>query len=155
MKKYYNEALIGIEVNYSLQPTMYLAEKLNYSNLYVRERLDSIKKTIVKAFGFETNSKTRPVIISDLQTIVREDVTVEVDTDTLREMLTFIKNDKGKAEAQIGSHDDLIMALAIAHYISSQQTASWIEVEREDSSFISENFHFNTEAGNNSDFMQW
>lgn len=153
--KYYNEALIGIEVNYSLQPTMYLAEKLNYSNLYVRERLDSIKKTIVKAFGFETNSKTRPVIISDLQTIVREDVTVEVDTDTLREMLTFIKNDKGKAEAQIGSHDDLIMALAIAHYISSQQTASWIEVEREDSSFISENFHFNTEAGNNSDFMQW
>ena len=70
-------------------------------------------------------------------------------------MLTFIKNDKGKAEAQIGSHDDLIMALAIAHYISSQQTASWIEVEKEDSSFISENFHFNTEAGNNSDFMQW
>ena len=138
-----------------MQPTNYLADKLNYSNLYVRERVDGISKKLVKAFGFETTPKTRPVIISDLQTIVREDVTVEVDVATLKEMLTFIKNDKGKAEAQIGSHDDLIMALAIAHYISSQQTASWIEVEREDSSFISENFNFNLESGNNNDFMQW
>ena len=44
-----------------------------------------------------------------------------VDTETLREGLTFIKNEKGRAEAQVGYHDDLIMALAIAYDIRPQQ----------------------------------
>ncbi len=151
--KYYNEALIGIEVNYSLQPTKYLAEKLKYSNLYVREQLDNISKKVVKRFGFETNSKTRPVILSDLVTLIREDVTIEEDAATLKEMLTFVKNDKGRAEAMEGFHDDLVMALAIAHFISSQQTSSWIEVKTEEPSFIQENFHM--EAKTENTFMDW
>lgn len=128
---YYHEALVGIEVNYSLQATKYLSEKLDYPNLYMREMLDNVSKNIVKRFGFETTTKTRPVILSDLQALVREDAGIEVDINTLKEMLTFVKNDKGKAEAQQGAHDDLVMALAIAHFISSQQTASWIPIEKE------------------------
>lgn len=149
----YHEALIGVEVNYSLQPTKYLAEKLKYSNLYVREQLDHIKQVIVKRFGFETNSKTRPVILSDLQALVREDVTILEDAATLKEMLTFVKNDKGRAEAMEGFHDDLVMALAIANFISSQQTASWIEVKEEEPSFIRENFHIEKQI--NDEFMSW
>lgn len=149
----YHEALIGVEVNYSLQPTKYLAEKLKYSNLYVREQLDHIKQVIVKRFGFETNSKTRPVILSDLQALIREDVTILEDAATLKEMLTFVKNDKGRAEAMEGFHDDLVMALAIANFISSQQTASWIEVKEEEPSFIRENFHIEKQI--NDEFMSW
>ena len=149
----YHEALIGVEVNYSLQPTKYLAEKLKYSNLYVREQLDHIKHVIVKRFGFETNSKTRPVILSDLQALIREDVTILEDAATLKEMLTFVKNDKGRAEAMEGFHDDLVMALAIANFISSQQTASWIEVKEEEPSFIRENFHIEKQI--NDEFMSW
>lgn len=128
---YYHQALIGIEVNYSLQATKCLSEKLNYPNLYMREMLDNVSRKLVKRFGFETTPKTRPVILSDLQILIREDVGIETDVNTLKEMLTFIKNDKGKAEAQQGAHDDLVMALAIAHFISSQQTSSWIPVEKE------------------------
>jgi hypothetical protein len=36
-------------------------------------------------------------------------------------MINFIKNERGRAEAQEGAHDDLVMALAIAYYIRPQQ----------------------------------
>jgi phage terminase large subunit len=36
------------------------------------------------------------------------------DRATLDEMLTFVRNAKGRPEAQNGAHDDCIMALAIA-----------------------------------------
>ena len=66
---------------------------------------------------------------------------------------TFVKNDKGRAEAMEGFHDDLVMALAIANFISSQQTASWIEVKEEEPSFIRENFHIEKQI--NDEFMSW
>lgn len=44
-----------------------------------------------------------------------------IDYDTLGEMLTFIYNEHRRPEAMQGEHDDLIMALAIAHYIRGQQ----------------------------------
>ena len=52
-----------------------------------------------------------------------------------------------------GFHDDLVMALAIANFISSQQTASWIEVKEEEPSFIRENFHIEKQI--NDEFMSW
>ena len=36
-------------------------------------------------------------------------------------MLVFVKNEKGRPEAQLGYHDDLVMCLAIAYYIRTQQ----------------------------------
>ena len=44
------------------------------------------------------------------------------DEGTLDEMLTFVVNEKGKPEAMEGKHDDLIMALAIAHKAREQQS---------------------------------
>ena len=44
-----------------------------------------------------------------------------MDEDTLQEGLTFIKNERGRPEAQEGYHDDLTMALAIAYDIRPQQ----------------------------------
>ena len=32
-------------------------------------------------------------------------------------MLSFVKNSHGRAEAEYGTHDDLVMALAIAVYV--------------------------------------
>ena len=52
---------------------------------------------------------------------VKDEIDRINDKDTLREMLTFIVNDKGRAEAEDGYHDDLVMALAITYYIRTQQ----------------------------------
>ena len=138
--KYFNNALIGIEVNFSTHPIKEL-QRLGYSNMFMREVEDSITNKIEKKFGFQTNKLTRPLIIADLVTIVRESTELFNDEDTLDEMLTFVRNEKGKACAQAGSHDDCIMAMAITYYIRSQQSykatdqlipmrKKWIEIHR-------------------------
>lgn len=117
---WYNTALIGIETNWSTYPVRTL-ERLGYPKQYVRERMDTYTHQIKKAYGFETNSKTRPVIIAELVKAVREDITLVSHDETLREMLTFIRNENFRPEAEEGAHDDCVMALAIAHYIRPQQ----------------------------------
>ena len=121
MGHYYNEALIGIETNYSTYPEKKL-EELGYKKLYVRQRIDTFTGATVDAFGFETTSSSRPVIIDGLKDVAAHSLQLITDYATLGEMLTFIYNDKYRPEAEQGEHDDLVMALAIAHYIRSQQT---------------------------------
>lgn len=118
--KYYNNALIGIEANYTTYPIQEL-QRLKYPKQFVRKKEDKFTKNIDKSFGFKTTPITRPLILAQLQTIIKESTELIVDIETLQEALTFIKNEKGKPEAQEGYHDDLIMALAIAYYIRTQQ----------------------------------
>ena len=127
--KYYNNALIGIEANYTTYPIQEL-ERLQYPKQYVREKEDTYTKKHDKAYGFKTTSITRPLILGELQTIMKELIELIVDVDTLKEGLTFIKNEKGRAEAQQGYHDDLIMGLAIAYYIRTQQNMKAITKQK-------------------------
>ena len=152
--KYYHDALIGIEINYSRQPTRILQKKYNYPNLYMRERLDGASDRSVMDYGFETTSRTKPIIIGELVELIRNNPYIEEDIPTLKEMTTFVKKENGKLEAIDGCHDDLVMAKAIAHFISKKQTRTWIEVIPTDNEFISENFNLG-EAGGNEGFMSW
>ena len=118
----YNQALIGVEVNFGTHPTKEL-ERLNYPKLYLRQREDTITNKTQLSLGFMTNKLTRLAIIADLKDVVREAVHLINDETTLHEMLTFVKNEKtGKAEAEAGAHDDCVMSLGIAHYIRDQQS---------------------------------
>ena len=116
---YYKWALIGIEANFDSFPIMEL-QRLGYPCQYVREVQDSYTGKTEKRFGFKTTSLTRPTIISRLIEIVREHVDTINDKDTLEELLTIIRNEKGRIEAPEGGHDDNMMGLAIAHHIREQ-----------------------------------
>ena len=118
---YYNEALVGIETNYSTYPEMVL-EELGYRNLYVRQRLDNFTGKLVDAFGFETTTATRPAIVDGLKDVARSALETITDYDTLGEMLTFVYDEAWKPQAEEGEHDDLVLSLAIAHFIRSQQS---------------------------------
>lgn len=119
---YYNTALIGIETNFSTYPVMEL-ERLRYPKQYVRESIDDYTHKIKQSFGFLTNTKTRPVIISELIKAARDDANILCDTTTMQEMLSFVRNEETlKPEAEPGAHDDCVMSLAIAHYIRPQQS---------------------------------
>lgn len=118
--KYYNDALIGIETNYSTYPQKEL-ERLGYARFYVRERTDTFTGRTMQAFGFETNVRTRPLIIDNLKAICQKELDLIGDYETLGEMLTFVYDDNFRPAAQTGEHDDLVMALAIAYYIRGQQ----------------------------------
>ena len=112
-----------METNYSTYPEMKL-EDLGYPNLYVRERLDNYAGKMVQAFGFETTTLTRPVIVDGLKDVARENLEAINDYETLGEMLTFVYDENWKPQAEEGKHDDLVMALAIAHKIRVQQRTS-------------------------------
>lgn len=139
---YYNKALIGVETNFSTYPQKEL-ERLRYPNFYIRMKEDTYTNKTEKAFGFNTNRKTRPIIIAELVQVARDMIESINDIETLEEMLTFIRNENGKAEAQLGCHDDLIMALAIAHYIRPQQ--KYIIKKNEREKYRSFNFSFEKE----------
>lgn len=117
---HYNGALLTIEANFSSYPNKEL-QRLGYPKLFVREKEDNFTGRIDKAFGFRTTSVTRPVIIAGLVQVVRDSIDTISDRTTLEEMLTFVRSEKGRPEAQLGAHDDMIMGLAIAHYSRGQQ----------------------------------
>ena len=117
--KYYKDALIGIEANFDSFPIMEL-QRLGYPKQYTREAVDTYTGRTEKRFGFKTTSLTRPTIISKLIEIVREHCETIYDRETLEELLTIVRNEKGRIEAPEGGHDDMMMALAIAHHIKEQ-----------------------------------
>lgn len=147
--KYYNYALLSVEVNFSTFPVKEL-QRLGYSHQYRRETIDEISQKKQYRFGWQTTIKSRPLAIANLVKVVREHCETINDIGTLEEMLTFVRNEKGKAEAQEGKKDDLILGLAIAHatigqgYISA--TDSFLPGNR-----IQRHYDFNTELGRDED----
>ncbi len=129
LHKYYHDALVGIETNYSVYPTRRLMELgvLQYS----RENVDTTSKVILDQLGFRTTKITKPNMISSFIDTIRDSMDIIKDLTTLNEMLTFVRKDNGSQEAEEGKHDDMIMATMIAHKISYQQTSSWIVIEKE------------------------
>ena len=117
--KYYKDALIGIEANFDSYPIMEL-QRLGYANQYTREAQDTYTGKTEKRFGFKTTSLTRPTAISRLIGIVREHCDTINDKETLEELLTIVRNERGRIEAPEGGHDDDMMGLAIAHQIREQ-----------------------------------
>lgn len=138
---YYNDALIGVEVNFSTYPELKL-EEWHYPNLYQRERFDTYKNKMVKSFGWVTSPKTRPIILAGLHTVMEEAPELVISFQTLGEMLTFVHGKDRRPEAASGEHDDLVLAAAIAHAIRGQQRYTveaeagekrkWTEDMRED-----------------------
>lgn len=117
--KAYNNALVAVETNFSTYPTKEL-ERLGYTNQFVRVAEDEFTHRPMHSFGFKTTAVTRPVIIAGLTEVVRDGLGLISDKTTLEEMLTFVRNRKGRPEARQGAHDDCVMALAIAYYVRAQ-----------------------------------
>ena len=116
---YFKWALIGIEANFDSYPIMEL-QRLGYPKQYAREAPDTYTGKLEKRFGFRTTSLTRPTAISRLVEVVREHCDTINDKETLEELLTIVRNEKGRIEAPEGGHDDDMMGLAIAHQIREQ-----------------------------------
>ena len=138
---YYKTALIGIEANFDSYPIMEL-QRLGYPKQYTREAQDTYTGKTEKRFGFKTTSLTRPTIISRLIEIVREHCTTICDRETLEELLTIVRNEKGRIEAPEGGHDDMMMGLAIAHHIRDQV------VFINEPIVVNPQYHFNIERQN-------
>lgn len=111
---YYKWALLCIESNFDSYINREL-ERLNYPNLYTNTKLDTFTNKMEQRHGFITSRTTRPMIISNLIEVVKTHSELINDKNTIDELLTIIRNEKGRIEAPQGGHDDHMMGLAIAH----------------------------------------
>lgn len=119
--RWYNDALLAVETNFSTFCVREL-QRLGYPRQYVREVFDDYTHKTTHAYGYRTDSKSRPVAIATLIEAVRGDVRIIRDRKTVEEMLTFVRTEDWRAEADAGAHDDLVIALAIAHHVRPRQS---------------------------------
>jgi hypothetical protein len=82
-----------------------------YSNLGMRDKTELSTK-----YGHDTNSATRPTMLSHLKDAIDNMLITIYDKLTIEEMFSFVvkltPGGNWKAEAEVGAHDDLIMSLA-------------------------------------------
>jgi phage terminase large subunit-like protein len=76
----------------------------------VRMRLGRVPKRP----GWTTTGVTRPVMLGDLHAAVRNREIVIHDRDAVSEMLTFVRDDKGKPGPAEGQYSDRVIAWALA-----------------------------------------
>lgn len=118
--RYYNNALVALETNFSTYPVMKLDE-MGYPNQYAREREDTYTRQMKKSFGFRTDRQSRPRAIANLVEVFSSHPEWFTDRELLEEMLTFCYNEDHRPEALAGKHDDLVMAAAITYAVRHQQ----------------------------------
>jgi len=125
----YNNALLVVEnANVGWAVIQEIIDK-NYLNLFysskdlalvdttvsIGKRYDLKEKSQLTA-GFTTSSKTKPLIISKMDTYIREQSIVIKSKRLISELFTYIFNGS-KTEAMHGYNDDLVMAYAIGLWV--------------------------------------
>lgn len=104
--KMYNQALIIVENNIDNAIVDTIFYEYEYENVY--------KERNKKVFGFNTNRKSKRLILAMLKSFIENDKLTINDEITFNEMNVFVDNEKGSYEAQEGFHDDMMMSLALA-----------------------------------------
>jgi len=111
----YNHAFAGVEAN---------GEGINVVNKMIE--LGYGKYMFYQANGkpgWLTSASTRPVMLGELEEAVRNLRVRPRCRDLVSELMSFIRNDTGRAEASEGAYDDHVFALSIAWQM--RKFASW------------------------------
>jgi hypothetical protein len=130
---HYNCATIAPERNNHGLVTCVALRDANYPYLYTEQPEGTLDEKDSINLGFFTSERTKPLIIDKLRELDRDGGIEINDPTTLQEMMTFVVTDAGKMEAEGGTHDDTVMALAIAAYVSEDV---WTPVEVTDDYYV-------------------
>lgn len=134
MGTFYNNALVGVEVNNHGLTTVQSLRNKFYRNLYMRETNEENQfQERTALMGWRTDKKTKPIIINNLAKAIREGDIIDLDVVSLRECMTYVVDDQGHTNAQEGQFDDCVMSLAIALEMTDYNTI--------DSEYAKENIH--------------
>ena len=113
--RWYGNAFIIPEVNNSgLALLKYLLE--SGLTVYRRRKYNDSSGMVEKSFGWSTDKITRKTIIDHMAAQLVEENFDIPDVDVLKEMKTFVIDERGKPTAAPGHHDDHVLAAAIALY---------------------------------------
>lgn len=111
---YYNKAYLTVE---KASGGHSVIERLRYTFKYMNmakyKSYDQFNR-VQWQVGFDTNNKTKSLIINDFRESFDKGQLLLHSADTLEEMKVFEVNDNGSMGAMSGYHDDLVMATALA-----------------------------------------
>lgn len=114
---YYNDAKIIPEINNT--GIAFVANiKLEYSNIYLRKDFDRDTNEEKNVFGWKTTSGTKPLLVDNFITLLREGQAIVRSEKVINEMPTFVYTDDAKKKgmgAQSGFHDDGIIATMLSY----------------------------------------
>ena len=113
LAKYYNDAYLGVENNNHGLTTLKKLQDREYWNIYFQKTYDRVSDQITSKMGWNTNSRTKPLMIDKLAEFIREMYLGIYSDLIISECLTYVINDNGTTDAQEGCHDDTVMALAL------------------------------------------
>lgn len=114
--QYYNMAWIAPEINNHGISTVKSLEDKGYPRIYHRRTSNEVDERNAKEgkkIGWKTTSSTRPMMLDHLNQSIRQGECVPRSAKLVNECFTFVRNNKGRPEAQVGCHDDLVVAGAI------------------------------------------
>ena len=112
--RYYNNALLAVESNSVGNTTLDRLMQMSYLNLYYEHKVAAMRSEQTEKLGFRTTAASKPRIIGQLKRLV-EGLDIALPSDIIiQELKDYVSTDSGKTEAIQGSHDDTIIAIAIA-----------------------------------------
>jgi len=115
----YNKAMLAPEANAFGHSTINtLLNEINYPHIYQHSdyltvRLAKDGTDVTPKFGWQTNPKTRPILLSEFREAIQGGYYKVNDPELLNECMSFVDNEHGKYEASRGSHDDRVISHAI------------------------------------------
>jgi hypothetical protein len=111
--RFYNNALAVVEANNHGGTTLKALQRAKYFPIYRRRRLGNRQEDQTEVMGWLTTVKSKPRAIDELNMDLREGRLTLWDKDTVAEMRTFVRDEKGRMNGS--PHDDRVMSLAIAN----------------------------------------
>jgi len=111
--KKYNATAVIESNSYGLSIIEYLRHQ-DYGKLFTNEKYDDMQKVWTTKIGFNTNSRSRPILLSKLQQFVNGNEVAIIDERLKFQFNTFIYNAKGRPDHAPGAHDDLVISLGLA-----------------------------------------
>lgn len=85
--------------------------------VFMMPEYGQVDSDVSKKYGWDTNTATRPKMLSDLKEAIDKRLITIYDKPTVIELYSFVTmrtSNSWKAQAERGSHDDLVTSLAIA-----------------------------------------
>jgi len=111
----FNNAYIIVERNNHGLTTLRRLQELNYPSLFIESSVDgAYGDKMTKRGGFLTTSKTKPLIIDNVAALLRQRDSGIADIELIKELRTYIIDEKGSFNSQNGCYDDRVIAYAIA-----------------------------------------
>jgi hypothetical protein len=113
--RFYNYALLGVEINNHGLAVVQRLRDLFYTNLYRREKgFDERFEESTAKLGWKTDLRSKPLMIDYLAEAIRERLITDYDITFVEEAMSYVVDDNGRTNAEEGNFDDCVIAKAIA-----------------------------------------